>query len=222
VSAGLYFHADSLVHRLPPGVKVASLVVIGTIVFLISDWRLLVCGFAGVLALGTVARVPWRLAFSQLKPALWLLLLIFVVQVLVDGWTAGVVTVLRFAVLIQLAALVTLTTRVSAMIEALETGLRPLAAIGVDPGKVSLALSLALRFIPVISAVSHDVREAQKARGLDRNLIALVVPMIVRTLKMADDIADAIEARSYDPRHAPAAAPRKGRLAGRGWTEGAP
>lgn len=210
MSPGLYFHGDSPVHRLPPGIKVASLVVVGTAVFILSDWRMLVGCFAGVLALGVMARIPWRLALAQLKPVLWLLLLIFVVQVLVDGWMAGLVTVLRFAILIQLAGLVTLTTRASAMIEALEVGLRPLALVGVAPGKVSLALSLTLRFIPVISAVTQEVREAQKARGLDRSVVALVVPIIVRTLKMADDVADAIEARSYDPGHALPAVPRDG------------
>jgi biotin transport system permease protein len=196
VSLGLYFHADTPIHRLPPGVKVASLVVVGTAMFALSDWRLLLGCLAAVLALYALARIPWRQAASQARPALWLLLAIFVVQVLVDGWAAGFVAILRFAILIQLAALVTMTTRASAMIEAIEAGLRPLAVLGIDPGKVSLALSLALRFIPVVSAVTREVREAQEARGLNRSIVALAVPVIVRTLKMADDVADAIEARS--------------------------
>ncbi|HEV7368165.1 energy-coupling factor transporter transmembrane protein EcfT [Arenibaculum sp.] len=196
MSLGLYFHADTPIHRLPPGVKVASLVVVGTAMFALSDWRLLLGCLAAVLALYALARIPWRQAASQARPALWLLLAIFVVQVLVDGWAAGFVAILRFAILIQLAALVTMTTRASAMIEAIEAGLRPLAVLGIDPGKVSLALSLALRFIPVVSAVTREVREAQEARGLNRSIVALAVPVIVRTLKMADDVADAIEARS--------------------------
>ena len=61
---------------------------------------------------------------------------------------------------------------------------------------VSLALSLTLRFIPVLAQVVQDVQEAQRARGLERNLVALAAPVIVRTLKMADDVADAIDARS--------------------------
>ena len=85
------------------------------------------------------------------------------------------------------------------MIEALQGGLVWLRAIGVNPAKVSLAISLALRFIPVLAAVTSEVREAQRARGLDANILAIAVPVVVRTLKMADDIAAAIEARSYDP-----------------------
>jgi biotin transport system permease protein len=203
VSLGLYVHGNSPVHRLPPGIKVAALAVFGTIVFIVSDWRLLSGFLAAVLLLYATARIPWRLAVSQVRPAIWVLGLIFVVQVLVDGWMAGVVIVLRFLTLILFASLVTLTTRVSAMIEALESGLRPLSRIGVNPGKLSLALSLALRFIPVIATITRDVREAQRSRGLERNLVALIVPVIIRTLKMAEDIANAIEARSYDPQMHP-------------------
>lgn len=112
---------------------------------------------------------------------------------------AGVLVVVRLASLLLLASLVTLTTRSSDMIDALEKGLGWLYYLGINPGKVSLALSLALRFIPVLASITEEVREAQKARGLDKSVIAIAVPVIVRMLKMADDISAAIEARSYDP-----------------------
>ena len=57
---------------------------------------------------------------------------------------------------------------------------------------------MVLRFIPVIAQVAHEIRDAQRARGLDRSIVAMVVPLIIRTLKMADDVADAIDARSFD------------------------
>lgn len=106
---------------------------------------------------------------------------------------------LRFAVLILFASLVSLTTRVSDMIAALEIGLRPLAFVGLNPAKVGLALSLAIRFIPVIAGQLTEIREAQRVRGLNRSILAAAVPLIVRTLKIAGAVADATEARSYDP-----------------------
>ncbi len=57
---------------------------------------------------------------------------------------------------------------------------------------------MVLRFIPVIATVASEIRDAQRARGLDRSILAMIVPLIIRTLKMADDVADAIEARSFD------------------------
>ena len=64
--------------------------------------------------------------------------------------------------------------------------------------RIALAISLSLRFIPLVRSVLDEVREAQRARGLERNLTALLVPLVVRTLKQADGTAQAIQARSFD------------------------
>jgi biotin transport system permease protein len=111
---------------------------------------------------------------------------------------AGVAMVLRFAALILIAALVTLTTRVSDMVTTLERALLPLERFGIDPARVSLTISLALRFIPVLGERVAQIREAQRARGLGRNLFAIAVPLLVHCLRMADAVAEAIVARSGD------------------------
>ncbi len=83
--------------------------------------------------------------------------------------------------------------------DSIEYHLRHLTMVGLNPAKISLTFSLCLRFIPVLAMTTKEVMEAQKARGMHKNMIALIVPIIIRSLKMADDIADAIEARSYNP-----------------------
>ena len=76
--------------------------------------------------------------------------------------------VLPLAMLVLLGMLVSFTTRASDMIETIERGLAPIALVGIDPAKVSLALSLALRFIPLLYEQVQDIREAQRVRGLER------------------------------------------------------
>ncbi len=102
-----------------------------------------------------------------------------------------------------MAVLVTFTTRVSDMIETVERAIAPLAPLGVNPAKVSLTLSLALRFIPLLADRYTEIREAQRARGLDRNIFALLMPLMIKTLKMADNLTEAIEARGYDAHDTP-------------------
>jgi len=199
VTLQAYVPGASPVHRLGAGMKTIALLVACTAIFLID--RVAVAGLvlAGVLLLYRVAGLEMRLAFAQLRPALWVLALLLAVQVLLDHWTTGVLVAIRLAALLLLASLLTLTTRSSDLIDAIGRGLSPLAAIGVNPGKVGLAISLALRFIPVLAVITVEVREAQRTRGLEGSVLAVAVPVVVRTLKMADDIAAAIEARSYDP-----------------------
>ena len=59
-------------------------------------------------------------------------------------------------------------------------------------------LSMVIRFIPLMMREAREILEAQRARGLDRSAIALLMPLLIKTLKMADDLSDAIEARCYD------------------------
>jgi biotin transport system permease protein len=41
----------------------------------------------------------------------------------------------------------------------------------------------------------QEIREAQAARGLKANPFTMGVPMLLRTLRRAQDIADALDAR---------------------------
>lgn len=198
MTLGLYVPRESPLHRLRPAPKLVAVLVAGVVVFWVRDWRVLLALLALTLSLYGLARLGWRASWVQLRPSLGVLLFLFVVQSLLADVESGAVTVLRFGVLLLLSSLVTLTTRVSDLLAALERAMQPLARVGVNPARVSLAVSLTLRFIPVVVQTVNDVRDAQRARGIEKNMVALTVPVIVRTLKMADDVADAIEARSWE------------------------
>ncbi|HSP24839.1 MAG TPA: energy-coupling factor transporter transmembrane component T, partial [Saliniramus sp.] len=178
----------------------------GTLVFVFDDWMALAALAGFVLALYAVARIPPRLALAQIRPAVMILIAIFALHAIFGEWLFGVFVVARFAVVIMLAALVTLTTRVSDMVAALETGLGPARHIGVDPSRVALAVAMAIRFIPVIATEAAAIREAQAARGLHRSFVAILVPLMIRSLRMADSVAEALDARGFETK-------RDGRLA---------
>lgn len=192
----LYHPGTSVVHRLPAGPKVLAVCAAGTLLFVTRDLRVLAAAGLGVLGLVALARVPWHVAVAQVRPALVMVVLVGAAQWVAGGWRYAVVVCLRLTILLVLAALVTVTTRVSAMVAAMERALRPLAVVGVRTAGVGLAISLTLRFIPMLTRVVHEVREAQRARGLERSTLALAVPVVVRTLRMADHLAEAIDARS--------------------------
>lgn len=196
---GEYRHGRSFLHSLPAGAKLAGLVLSGTAIFLVSDLRMLAGMLAATLLLYKAAGMALREAARPLRSAALLLLVIFAAQAALNTWEQALTVVLRFVILITLANLVTLTTTVSAVMERLSAWLAPLARVGVNPIKISLAVSLAIRFIPLLMTIGSEVRDAQRARGLERNILAMALPLIVRTLRMADEIAEAIEARGFDP-----------------------
>lgn len=195
----LYRAGNSVFHNMHAGHKVLGLIVIGSAIFLVNSLPLLASALATVTLCYRLAGLSLKDAYEQLRPVAFVLLLILVVQGLIQSWTLGLILITRFAILLLSAGLLTLTTRVSDMITTIENGLRYLRPIGVNSGKVSLAISLTLRFIPVMRRVTAEVREAQKVRGLEHSLPALAIPVITRMLKMSDDISDALDARGYDP-----------------------
>ncbi|WP_299354838.1 energy-coupling factor transporter transmembrane protein EcfT [uncultured Shimia sp.] len=193
----LYFPGTSFLHRMSPGPKMLTLMVAATLLFINESLVLTVGALVIVLALYPVAGLTMQQAWKQIRPLLWIFGLFFALQWWFSGLTLAAYVVLRLAALILLASLVTLTTRSSDMIETMTRALGFLRPLGVNPAKVGLAISLALRFIPVLAQITQEVREAQKARGLERSVIAVAMPVAIRTLKMADDISDAIESRGY-------------------------
>lgn len=196
---GLYLAGDSPLHRMPAGVKLALLLVsiVATAVFVRTPWEVLA---AGVVAAGlfAVARIPWRVAVAQLRPLGWMLVLIAVFQVLITSPARAAVVCGVLVVSVALAALFTLTTRVTDMLDAVTRWLGPLRRVGVDPERIGLLLALAIRCVPLLAGIVHDVAEARRARGLQWSMTALVTPVLVRALRTADAMGDALAARGVD------------------------
>jgi biotin transport system permease protein len=195
---GIYSPGSSFLHRAPAGAKLLVMVAVGVAsVFLDEVWQVVVA-VGLVLAGYAVARIPWLTAARQLRPLVWLALFIGAFHVVVNGWARAVVVVGVIAMLVLLAALVTLTTRTTAMVDAVVRVFGPLRRAGVDPERVGLLLALAIRSVPVVVSLAEEVRDAQRARGLTASPRAFAVPLIVRSLRHADALGDALVARGVD------------------------
>jgi biotin transport system permease protein len=194
----VYLPGDSVLHRAPAGVKLVALAVAAMVSVVIRQpWQVAVL-LVAVVALYAVARVPWRTALAQARPLAWFAVGLAVFQLVVSGWERAVVVVGGLLGLVLLAALVSLTTRTIAIVDAVVAGAGPLRRVGVDPERLGLLVALAVRAVPVVTDLARQVREAQLARGAAVSPTAFVVPLVVRSLRHADRLADALVARGLD------------------------
>ncbi|MEC3916091.1 energy-coupling factor transporter transmembrane component T family protein [Nocardia sp. CDC160] len=193
----LYHDARTPVHTVPAGAKLLVLAAAGTALFFVPSITWLAIALAVVLGLYGLARIPWRTTARQILALLPFLALILVAQVIFTGWHSAILVGERLLTLVLLANLVTLTTRTSAMIDTIERVLRPLRPLGVRPERVGLLVAMTIRFIPVIREQAELVRAAQRARGIERSTVFLV-PLLIRTLRMADGVGEALDARGLD------------------------
>jgi biotin transport system permease protein len=195
---GRYHPGWSVLHRLPAGAKLALLV--GAAVA--THWvdRPLRVGVALLIVacLYGVARIPVPLAVAQVRPLSVLLLVLGAFQWWVSGWRTAVTVVGVLAVLVLLAALVTLTTRTTTMVDTIVRLCGPLRRLGIDPERIGLLLALGIRSVPVVIGLAQEVREAQLARGLGASPTAFAVPLVVRALRHADALGEALAARGAD------------------------
>ncbi|WP_206509386.1 energy-coupling factor transporter transmembrane protein EcfT [Rhodococcus sp. BGS-1C] len=196
---GLYRPGTSPIHRLPAGAKLILLVTtILAVAILVRTPLQVLAVAAAVAALFAVARIPAKIAVAQLRPVLWMLLIIGTFQLIITSWQRAVVVCGVLLISVALAALVTVTTRVTAMLDTVTRALGPLRRFGVDPERVGLMLALAIRCIPMLATIVHEVSEARKARGLQWSMTALATPVLVRALRTADAMGDALVARGVD------------------------
>ncbi|MGW4355767.1 energy-coupling factor transporter transmembrane component T family protein [Nocardia sp. NPDC004582] len=193
----LYHDARTPVHVVPAGVKLAGLAVAGTALFFVSSITVLTSALIVVLGLYALARIPWRTTGRQVLALLPFLALIVIAQLLFTDARTAVLVGERLLTLVLLANLVTLTTRTSAMVDTIERVLTPLRPLGVRPERVGLLVAMTIRFIPVIREQAELVRAAQRARGIERSTVFLV-PLLIRTLRMADGVGEALDARGLD------------------------
>ena len=208
--AGLARPGASPLHRAAAAPKLVALAVAATLLFFVDDPRLLAVAFAAGLALARSTGARFAEIGRDLKgPALVLGVLGLADWWLIDAATALAV-VLRLGAIALFAHAVTVTTTTSELTEVLERLFAPAERLGlVDAARAALTVTLALRFVPLITQEAREIREAQAARGLEGSVVALAVPLLVRILVRAEELADAIDARGFPPDRATSGTDRK-------------
>lgn len=196
----LYVPGNSAVHRLPVGLKLLACL-LGSIALTImhSPWlsatSLLLIG-----SLYTLARLPLAVALSPLRPLLPILGVIFIAQIALSGWIPAATATLRIISLVLLASLVTLTSPLTAVIDAVTRAARPLGRFGISAPKLGLAVALTMRFIPAFAKDWRDIEDARAARGAVGAGFLGVGPLILRILCMTNALGEAIASRDFESR----------------------
>ncbi|MDO4553620.1 MAG: energy-coupling factor transporter transmembrane component T [Lachnospiraceae bacterium] len=224
ITIGQYYRADSPIHRLDPRVKLA-----GTFFFMISLFfqKSILTYVLAVLALVAVvkiSRVPFSFMVRGLKPILYILLFsvlinmffvpgvviakLWIFQITREGVIQAAFMGLRLIVLILGASLLTLTTTPNQLTDGLEKMFGCLKKIKIPVHEIAMMMSIALRFIPILTEETDKIMKAQMARGADldsgnliqkiKSMVPILVPLFVAAIRRANDLAMAMEAKCYN------------------------
>ncbi len=223
ITFGQYYQTDSVIHRLDPRVKL-----VGTIIYIISLFLykeaapfLLAMLFLAMTI--RISHVPFKYMIRGLKAIVVLLLItsafnMFLTQgeplisfwkltITKEGLVTAIFIAVRLILLIIGSSLMTLTTTPNELTDALEKLLSPLKKLKMPIHEISMMMSIALRFIPILLEETDKIMKAQMARGADfdsgnmikkiKAMVPLLVPLFISAFRRANDLAMAMEARCY-------------------------
>ncbi|HKU36295.1 MAG TPA: energy-coupling factor transporter transmembrane protein EcfT [Paenarthrobacter sp.] len=200
-----YVRGDSLVHRTPLWLKFLLVAACGTASFLIVDWVVSLLVFLVMCGIFLLSGAGIR----RLLRALWMVTPILAAIGLFQWWQLGGPTaariVLNVLVCVVASSVLTATTPVQELLDGVVSLAKPFQRWGADPERFALTIAVMLRSIPFIAGAFSDVRDAARARGLERNPRALVLPVFITTVAYARQTGDALAARGLgEPEDDPA------------------
>lgn len=221
---GRYIPGDSIVHRLDPRSKLLSMMLLILIVFWANNSITNLILFIATGIFIALSGVSISFFIQGLKSMFFLIAFTTLFQfffissgnIIFEFWfvritdyalqQAGIIFC-RFILIIFFSTLLTLTTMPLSLASAVEGLLSPLKKVKVPVHEIGLMLSMSLRFVPTLMDDTTRIMNAQKARGVDfdegsivqkvKALIPILIPLFATSLKRADSLAIAMEARGY-------------------------
>lgn len=223
ITLGQYYQTESEIHKLDPRVKIVA-----TLLFIISLF--IVDNFIGYVIAAAflgleihMSHVPFRFIMRGMKTIVFLLLITVVFNLFLtpgtplihlwkltityEGFALASMMAVRLIFLIIGSSVMTLTTTPNHLTDGLESLMNPMKKIHVPVHEISMMMSIALRFIPILLEETDKIMKAQMARGADfesgsiikraKNLVPLLVPLFISAFRRANDLAMAMEARCY-------------------------
>ena len=221
---GRYIPGDSIIHRLDPRSKLLAMFLLIVISFWANNpvTNLLLFVVTGIFI--SLSGVPLSFFIKGLRSMFFLIAFTTIFQLFfISGgqvlWEIGFIKITshgieqagiifcRFVLIIFYSTLLTLTTMPLSLATAVESLLGPLKRFKVPVHEIGLMLSMSLRFVPTLMDDTIRIMNAQKARGVDfgegsiiqkvKAMIPILIPLFATSLKRADSLATAMEARGY-------------------------
>jgi len=221
---GRYIPGDSIIHRLDPRSKLLAMFLLIVISFWANNpiTNLLLFVVTGIFI--SLSGVPLSFFIKGLRSMFFLIAFTTIFQLFfITGghvlWEIGFIKITshgieqagvifcRFVLIIFFSTLLTLTTMPLSLATAVESLLSPLKRFKVPVHEIGLMLSMSLRFVPTLMDDTIRIMNAQKARGVDfgegsiiqkvKAMIPILIPLFATSLKRADSLATAMEARGY-------------------------
>ncbi len=187
ITIGQYLPTGSYLHRMDPRAKIVAAVLVVAAVSFTPTLVGNACLLAVCLLIVGLGRIPLGYALRGLIPAVPVLMILAVLQLLFLGrnydpaspvvfrWGWIVVTsavarlvvisAARFVELLFVTSVFTLSTRTTELTHGIESLLAPFRRLRVPAHELALVVTIAIRFVPTLALEAERLMKAQASRG---------------------------------------------------------
>jgi biotin transport system permease protein len=187
---------ETKAHSWSAGLKLALLCLSTFLLFIIDDLIIAGAVLGGVITLYVLPGTKFmRYGLLQLR-ILWpFILIVLVWHAWIIELSQGALIVFRMVSAVALANLVTMTTKLSDMVDVVHFLVSPLRRFGLNPRALELAIALVVRMTPVLLQKGQGLTMAWRARSTKRSGWKIILPFTLIALDDADHVAEALRAR---------------------------
>ncbi|MBO6003383.1 MAG: energy-coupling factor transporter transmembrane protein EcfT [Aeriscardovia sp.] len=216
--------ADSLLHRMDPRIKLASLACAIAVIVMAHNLWTYILAVAVTAAFCLASKIRPREALGPIFYLFPFFAVIFLMNFFfygrgkpwgkwwifapsLPGLLQGVNVVVKVVLVMAASACLLISTPPVEMTYALQSLISPLRFIGVPVGQIALIVSVSIEFIPSLFEEFNLIKEAQTARGAQfestnifkraKAYLPLFLPIFMTAFRRADELSLAMEARGY-------------------------
>ncbi|WP_286072660.1 energy-coupling factor transporter transmembrane component T family protein [Faecalibaculum rodentium] len=226
IALGRYLPLNSVVDKIDPRAKILIMLLLMIAIFIPAGFWGYLLIFAFIWIALKLSKLTIGFALRSMKPMLFMMVFLLVINVFAiktgvplvqwgwfsiysDALSQTVYIIVRLMLMVIITTILTATTKPLDLTLGIEKLLKPFEVIGVPAHIIAMMISIALRFIPTLIEETQRIMNAQASRGVDLEngtlkekimaVLALIVPLFVSAFDRADQLANAMEARGYDP-----------------------
>ncbi len=223
---GKYLSINSYVHRLDPRVKLISLMLLLIAVFFDAGFIGYAILGLFVIIIATLSKIKINQIIKSIKPMIFMMILLMFFNIIFMQTGNLIISLgfikiydqallqsayifIRLVIIIIMTTILTATTKPLDLTLGLEHLLSPLKKVGFPAHEIAMMISIALRFIPTLMDETQRIMKAQASRGVDfqegtlkekiLSIISLIIPLFISAFQKAEDLANAMESRNYNP-----------------------
>ncbi|KLU60926.1 energy-coupling factor transporter transmembrane protein EcfT [Peptococcaceae bacterium CEB3] len=212
-----YTPQKSIVHTMDGRIKLLCMILFTIAAGLAGRWLGLAVLTAVLCVALTSSKLPAKSLLSEMRYFLFLSGIVIVVNSFTvpgapitgipihgltwQGFTSGLLYAWRLLLIVLTCTILTGTTPLSQLKNAVEWYLRPIPLV--PEARIATMFSLTLVLIPLIFDQAAEMLEAQKARCIEKRknplvrIKFLVFPLLLHTFMRADEMVLAMESRCY-------------------------